>query len=218
MRHDLHGQPGTVGGEATRGEMIEAHAVLEVADGVLDLGVAAMVGFGMSGVPTSVGDEADIFGDRAPCVTNSHSWQVKTSSKMKTSPTNGSAGRSRLRGDRFYLGRAFDRPAHISAAAGAIERSYTTPEKTVCSRRRSPDKIRAARVSRGARGSQSTRTNQQPLTRERLVDATMNHTQGLAYSKAENNVAVLRALRDGDMYAGMLPLRTGLCDISNLDV
>ena len=40
----LHGQPGAVGGEAARGEMVEPHAVLEVSDGVLDLGVAPMVG------------------------------------------------------------------------------------------------------------------------------------------------------------------------------
>ena len=40
----LDGQPGGVGGEAARGEMVQPHAVLEVANGVLDLGVAAMVG------------------------------------------------------------------------------------------------------------------------------------------------------------------------------
>ena len=40
----LDGQPGSVGGEAPRGEMVQSHAVLEVSDGVLDLGVAAMVG------------------------------------------------------------------------------------------------------------------------------------------------------------------------------
>ena len=40
----LDGQPGAVGGEAARGEMVEPHAVLEVSDGILDLGVAAMVG------------------------------------------------------------------------------------------------------------------------------------------------------------------------------
>ena len=40
----LDGQPGAVGWEAARGEMVEPDAVLEVANGVLDLGVAAMVG------------------------------------------------------------------------------------------------------------------------------------------------------------------------------
>ena len=42
--HDLAGQPGAVGGKASRGEMVEPHAVLRVADGVLHLGLAAMVG------------------------------------------------------------------------------------------------------------------------------------------------------------------------------
>ena len=41
--HHLGGQPGGVGGEAARGEMIQPYAVLEVSDGVLDLGVAAMI-------------------------------------------------------------------------------------------------------------------------------------------------------------------------------
>ena len=44
MGQHLDGQPGAVGGEAARGEMVEADAVLEVSDGILDLGVAAMVG------------------------------------------------------------------------------------------------------------------------------------------------------------------------------
>ena len=55
--HDLDGQPGGVGGEASRGEMVEPHAVLEVADGVLDLGVAAMVGLQIQDIPLAVGDE-----------------------------------------------------------------------------------------------------------------------------------------------------------------
>ena len=46
MRHHLHRQPGGVGGEAARGEMIQPHAVLEVSDGILDLGVAAMASSG----------------------------------------------------------------------------------------------------------------------------------------------------------------------------
>ena len=50
----------TIGGEAARGEMIQPHAVLEVPDGVLDLGVAAMVGLQFQGVPIPVGDEAVI--------------------------------------------------------------------------------------------------------------------------------------------------------------
>ena len=47
-------------GEAPRGEMIQPHAVLEVSDGVLDLGVAAMVGLQLQGFPVPVGDAAVI--------------------------------------------------------------------------------------------------------------------------------------------------------------
>ena len=60
VRHHLHRQPGSVGGEPPRGEMVQSHAVLEVSDGVLDLGVAAMVGFQFQGLPLPVGDEAVI--------------------------------------------------------------------------------------------------------------------------------------------------------------
>ena len=56
----LHRQPGGVGGEAARGEMVQPHAVLEVSDGVLDLGVAPMVGLEIQGFPLPVGDEAVI--------------------------------------------------------------------------------------------------------------------------------------------------------------
>ena len=58
--HHLHRQPGSVGGEAPRGEMVQSDAVLEVSDGVLDLGVAAMVGFQFQGLPLPVGDAAVI--------------------------------------------------------------------------------------------------------------------------------------------------------------
>ena len=51
----LHRQPGAVGGEAARGEMVEPHAVLEVSDGVLDLGVAPMVGLQFQGLPPDRG-------------------------------------------------------------------------------------------------------------------------------------------------------------------
>ena len=60
VRHHLDGQPGTVGGKASRGEMVEPHAVLQVADGVLDLGVAAMVGLQIQRVALAVGDEGVI--------------------------------------------------------------------------------------------------------------------------------------------------------------
>ena len=48
--HHLHRQPSAVGGEAARGEMVEYDAVLEVSDGILDLGVAAMVSLRFQGL------------------------------------------------------------------------------------------------------------------------------------------------------------------------
>src|SRR6266540_532703 len=44
VRDDVEGEPGGVGGELPAGQVVEADAVLEVADGVLHLGVAAVVG------------------------------------------------------------------------------------------------------------------------------------------------------------------------------
>ena len=55
MRQCLDGQPGGVGGEAARGQMIESHAVLEVPDGILDLGVAAVIGLQFQGIPPDRG-------------------------------------------------------------------------------------------------------------------------------------------------------------------
>ena len=55
--HRLDGQPGAVGGEAARGEMVQPDAVLEVAYGILDLGVAAMVSLQFEQLPVPVGDE-----------------------------------------------------------------------------------------------------------------------------------------------------------------
>ncbi len=60
MGHHLDGQLGTVGGETAQGQVIEPRAVLPVADGVLDLGVAAMVGLQIQVVPLTVGDESVI--------------------------------------------------------------------------------------------------------------------------------------------------------------
>ena len=58
--HHLHGQPSGVGGETARGEMVQPHAILEVSDGILDLGVAAMVGLQFPSSALPVGDEAVI--------------------------------------------------------------------------------------------------------------------------------------------------------------
>ena len=40
--------------------MVEPHAVLEVSDGILDLGVAAMVGLQFQGLSIPIGDESVI--------------------------------------------------------------------------------------------------------------------------------------------------------------
>ena len=63
--HHLDRQPAPfgklrIGGEAPRGEMVQADAVLQVANGILDLGVATMVGLQLQGFPVPVGDEAVI--------------------------------------------------------------------------------------------------------------------------------------------------------------
>ena len=60
MRHHLYRQPGGVGGEAPRGEMVQPDAVLEVAYRILDLGVAAMISLQFPGLSVPVGDEAVI--------------------------------------------------------------------------------------------------------------------------------------------------------------
>ena len=48
---------GAVGGEARRRHVVQPDAVLEVAYGVLDLGVAAMIGLQFQRLPIAVGDE-----------------------------------------------------------------------------------------------------------------------------------------------------------------
>ena len=60
--HHLYRQPGAVGSEAARGEMVQPDAVLEVAYRILDLGVAAVVGLQFQGLSVPVGDEAVIAG------------------------------------------------------------------------------------------------------------------------------------------------------------
>ncbi len=52
---DLDGQPGGVGRETSRGEVVEPHAVLQVPDGVLDFGVAPVVGLESQGIPLPPG-------------------------------------------------------------------------------------------------------------------------------------------------------------------
>ena len=57
VSHHLHNQPDSVGWKASRGETVETHAVLQVADGVLDLGMAAMIEPETRNVSVSTGDE-----------------------------------------------------------------------------------------------------------------------------------------------------------------
>ena len=52
VSHHLDGQPAALAGKRPRGEMVQADAVLEVANGILDLGVAAMVGLQFRGSPS----------------------------------------------------------------------------------------------------------------------------------------------------------------------
>ncbi len=49
---EARGPASQVGGEVARGEMVEADTVLQVADGILDLGLAAMVRLQFQGVPS----------------------------------------------------------------------------------------------------------------------------------------------------------------------
>ena len=60
MRHHLYRQPSGVGGETARRHVVQPHAVLQVSNGVLDLGMAAVVGLQLQGFPVPVGDEAVI--------------------------------------------------------------------------------------------------------------------------------------------------------------
>ena len=60
MRHHLNRQPGAVGGKTAGRQVVQPDAVLEVAYGVLDLGVAAVIGLQLQGFSVPVGDEAVI--------------------------------------------------------------------------------------------------------------------------------------------------------------
>ena len=60
MRHHLGHQPGGVGGETARWQMVEPHVILQVPDGVLDFGVVAVVGLENQGIPLLVGDQGVI--------------------------------------------------------------------------------------------------------------------------------------------------------------
>ena len=55
MRHHLYRQLSGVGGETARRHVVQPHAVLQVSNGVLDLGMAAVVGLQLQGFPVPVG-------------------------------------------------------------------------------------------------------------------------------------------------------------------
>ena len=57
VRHDVEGEPRAVGGKATGGQVIQGHAVLEVADGVLHHRVAAVVRFQHEHGARAIGDQ-----------------------------------------------------------------------------------------------------------------------------------------------------------------
>ena len=54
--HHLYRQPSAVGGEAAGRHVVQTDAVLEVSNGILDLGVAAVVGLQFEHLPFPVGD------------------------------------------------------------------------------------------------------------------------------------------------------------------
>ena len=56
----LYRQPSAVGGETAGRHVVQPDAVLEVPDGVQGLGVAAVVGLQLQGLPVPVRDEAVI--------------------------------------------------------------------------------------------------------------------------------------------------------------
>ena len=58
--HHLYRQLGGVGGEAAGRHVVRPDAVLEVSNGVLDFGMAAVVGLQLQGLPVPVDDEAVI--------------------------------------------------------------------------------------------------------------------------------------------------------------
>ena len=73
--HHLYRQPGAVGGETPRRHVVQPDAVLEVAYGVLDLGVAAMIGLQFQGLPIAVGDEVVML-----CLAKRASWNRASAS------------------------------------------------------------------------------------------------------------------------------------------
>ena len=74
--------------------MIESHAVLEISYGVLDLGVAAMIGLQLQGVAISIGDEGVI----AVAVAKRASWEPGVGLTRRTMSRTGLASGSVRKG------------------------------------------------------------------------------------------------------------------------
>ena len=88
MRHRLGGQPGGVGGEAARGAMVEADAVLEVAYRILDLGVAAVAGV-VASIRCSFSGVGFLFQNHYPRSTGAPSYRFRTLTRRPPSVNSG---------------------------------------------------------------------------------------------------------------------------------
>ena len=88
VRHHLYRQPGGVGGEAARGAMVEADAVLEVAYRILDLGVAAVAGV-VASIRCSFSGVGFLFQNHYPRSTGAPSYRFRTLTRRPPSVNSG---------------------------------------------------------------------------------------------------------------------------------
>ena len=88
MRHRLGGQPGGVDGEAARGAMVEADAVLEVAYRILDLGVAAVAGV-VASIRCSFSGVGFLFQNHYPRSTGAPFYRFRTLTRRPPSVNSG---------------------------------------------------------------------------------------------------------------------------------
>ena len=88
MRHRLDGQPGVVGGEAARGAMVEADAVLEVAYRIPDLGVAAVASV-VASIRCSFSGVGFLFQNHYPRSTGAPSYRFRTLTRRPPSVNSG---------------------------------------------------------------------------------------------------------------------------------
>ena len=88
VRHHLYRQPGGVGGEAARGEMVQPDAVLEVAYRILDLGVAAVAGV-VASIRCSFSGVGFLFQNPYPRSTGAPSYRFRTLTRRPPSVNSG---------------------------------------------------------------------------------------------------------------------------------